>query len=282
MQANLFETPVRAVEISPQKGQAALGQYFTPFWAARELVERNFPDLSADDVVIEPTAGPGAFLNAIPEHVPAFGVEIDPALARMARANTGRTIITGDVTAVGFPMQPTVAIGNPPFSLAIFEQILARLHQVLPERAQAGFICPAYFLQTPRSVMRMHEHWSIRADLLPRTLFPSLSKPLVFAMFTKEAERRLIGFALYHEVNHVEGLDQVYQDLLNRSKSGWVEAIARVMVRHGGVVSLQTLFQELASRRPTATAWWKEQIRKVVRGPHFHDHGNAMYGLMPA
>lgn len=70
----------------------SLCQWFTPAWLAEALVERHFSRLDAADLVLEPTCGAGAFLRAIPAHVPAIGVEIDPALAAAARA-TGREVL---------------------------------------------------------------------------------------------------------------------------------------------------------------------------------------------
>lgn len=76
--------------------QKRLGQYPTPAWVAAALVREHFSDLGKDDVVCDPSAGPGRFLQAIPDDVYALGVELDPELAEQARELTGRTIITGD------------------------------------------------------------------------------------------------------------------------------------------------------------------------------------------
>jgi predicted RNA methylase len=60
---------------------AELCQYFTPLWVAEQLLEQHFPRLTEHDNVMEPCCGSGTFLQAIPAHVPAFGVEIDRAVA---------------------------------------------------------------------------------------------------------------------------------------------------------------------------------------------------------
>lgn len=65
----------------------ALSQYFTPTWAAEIIVEQLYPHLSANDLVIEPTCGDGRFLSAIPAHVPAYGVELDPIQADAAHVH---------------------------------------------------------------------------------------------------------------------------------------------------------------------------------------------------
>lgn len=61
-----------------------LCQFNTPVWVAQALVERHFPKLGTDDLVLEPSCGIGAFLQAIPAEVRAVGVEIDEALAHRA------------------------------------------------------------------------------------------------------------------------------------------------------------------------------------------------------
>lgn len=50
----------------------------TPVFAAELIVEEFYPGLSEADAVLEPSCGFGAFLRAIPNAVPAIGVEIDP------------------------------------------------------------------------------------------------------------------------------------------------------------------------------------------------------------
>lgn len=155
---------------------------------------------------------------------------------------------------------------------------MSRLYQSMPEGAQAGFIIPAFFLQTPRSVMRLNDNWEMSAELLPRTLFPGLSKPLLWTLFTKGSGRTLVGMRLFAETNHIEGLDQSYRELLSRSRSSWVAAIARALVRLGGRARLDEIYRVMETLRPTATVWWKEQIRKVLR-KHFLCVGDGEYAL---
>jgi hypothetical protein len=82
---DLFGQPVHQPgPVNGRRQRQPYSQYMTPEWAASELVERFFPSLSADDFVLEPTCGRGAFLKAIPDEVPAVGVELDPALAAVA------------------------------------------------------------------------------------------------------------------------------------------------------------------------------------------------------
>ena len=133
-QNDLFTLSVaaeRATQAVPSS--AELGQYPTPFWVAEALVARHFGKLDANDFVIEPSCGPGSFLNAVPDHVPACGVEIDARMVDLARRNTRRQIIQGDFRTVELDMQPTAIIGNPPFNMKLIDGFLHRSHELLPE-----------------------------------------------------------------------------------------------------------------------------------------------------
>lgn len=75
------------------------------------------------DLVIEAGTGAGAGLMCLAARVPGIrgvGVEIDPAMADLARANVaenglaGLTILTGDVTALALPPASHV-MANPPW-----------------------------------------------------------------------------------------------------------------------------------------------------------------------
>lgn len=98
-------------------GDKDRNQWFTPVWAAETLGKAHFDALGPEDFVVEPTAGTGNFLKAIPHDVRAIGVELDPALARAAELASGRQVINGDFTKVALPETPTAVIGNPPFEL---------------------------------------------------------------------------------------------------------------------------------------------------------------------
>ena len=182
----------------------ALSQWMTPDWMAEELVDAYFGHLSMFDTVIEPSCGEGAFLRAIPTHVRAIGVEIDPQLAARAVASTGREIIVGDFTLADLP-QVTAIIGNPPFKVPVVEAFLARAFQLLPNDGQVGFILPTYTFQTTSTTLRMAQRWHIEQAAIPREFFPKLSMPVCFARFTK-GRRGLVGFALYHEAGAVRSM----------------------------------------------------------------------------
>lgn len=243
-----------------------LGQYLTQAWVAAALVDRYFPDLGANDLVIEPSCGTGAFLQAIPSHVPALGVEIDPELAAIAQRASGRRVIVGDFRLVDLPVQPTAFIGNPPFSMAFIDALLNRAHLMLPEGARCGLILPCSILQTSGTVTQMAERWSIDQTMIPRNIFPGLSMPLCFAQFTKGATRGLVNFALYHEHVAVMRLQARYRELLERGEgSVWVAVVRAALESLGGTASLTELYREIEGHRPTTNEFWKPQVRKIVQ-----------------
>jgi hypothetical protein len=266
--------PIDAVRLpthAVQPSKPELNQFFTPAWAAEALVEQFFSDLSSSDLVLEPSCGKGAFLQAIPAHVPALGVEIDPNLAIEAARTTGREVITGDFCSVELPAGITAMIGNPPFELSLVERLLARAAPIIPMEGRCGFVLPAYFFQTHGTVERFRHQWAIQQQMIPRTLFPGLSKPLVFALFTRSTSRALFGFCLYDQAVQFDQLAQDAQRILTAvapRRSSWHALVENVLAGFGGCASLQDIYQAVAPRRPTGNPWWKEQIRKVLQ-QHF-------------
>lgn len=261
-----------------------LGQYPTPVWVAEALVDRHFHDLDAGDCVIEPACGPGAFLGAIPRHVPAIGVEIDAHVAQVARAHTGRRVLVGDFQMIGLDIRPTVILGNPPFNMKLVDGFLDRAHQLLPEGGRCGFILPAYAFQTAARVAGYADRWSLMQEMIPRNIYPGLSLPLVFAMFSKDRRRTLIGFALYREAADMQGLAQPYRETLAAGAGPvWLLAVQEAMRRLGGEADVQAVYAEIEGKRPTRTQFWKEQIRRTLRryGDRFVALGGGRYGLRP-
>jgi len=245
--------------------QKELSQFLTPAWAAEALMHHYFPDLGMWDRVLEPSCGPGAFLSAVPDYVPALGVEIDPVLAERARANTGREVILGDFTTVDIPFQPTVVVGNPPYKQALIQAFLERAWSMLPDEGRCGFLLPVYAFQTPSVVERLAQKWHIQQDLVPRTLFPRLQLPLCFAMLTK-GKRGLVGFSLYHETHAVSRLRRRYKALLAAGEgSVWTAVVIAALEAKGGSATLSELYAEIEGARPTENAFWKEKIRQTAR-----------------
>lgn len=244
----------------------ALNQYMTPDWAALELVDRYFGDLTSADQVLEPSCGRGAFLRAIPAHVPAFGVEIDPALAEVATRSSGRAVIVGDFRLVDIRVRPTAIIGNPPFTIRTIEEMLARADALLDEDGRVGFILPAYTFQTSNTAMRIAERWRVQQDMLPRDLFDGLTKPLCFALLRKGRERGLVNFALYHELAAVRRLQSRYQQLLQEGEgSAWAAVTRAALEALGGQATLQRLYREIEGHRPTTNQFWQAKVRQQLQ-----------------
>lgn len=243
----------------------ALGQYPTPAWAAAALVRAHLADLTVRDRVLEPTCGEGRFLQAIPAHVPALGVEIDPGKAAEARRLTGRSIITGDVLTVALPERPTVIVGNPPFETRFIEQLLDRAHQLLVEGERVLLILPAYFFQTAARVVRYSEQWSMAQEMLPRNLYQGLKYPLVFSTFTRDQRRLMVGMSLYAELAYLQQLPKDVQQAMATGPATWVAVVQDALTLFGGEASLQDIYEYVAERRPTKNPHWREQVRKVCQ-----------------
>lgn len=263
-----FECAAHNVE-PPADAVAELSQYFTPAWAAEMLVETFYANLSSSDVVVEPSCGPGAFLNAIPAEVNAIGVEIDPRLAELARANTGRHVICSDFLKADLPATPTVFLGNTPFVSELFDQFLDRCHDLLPpgDGGRAGFIIPAYFAQTVSHVERWRRKWSIAQTMIPRTLWKGLECPLIFAQFTKERVRKLFGFALYCESADIGKMRASFRQLLKEGRprvSVWAGLVDEALAACGGSASLETLYECVMPKAPHTNTKPHEKIRQTL------------------
>lgn len=263
----LFDhSPIRLSGV--EDGNPALHQWHTPEWAAVEIVERYFPDLSPADLVIEPSCGRGAFLKAIPEKVPAIGVEIDPELAVFAQRNTGRGILSGDFRTIALPDGITQIIGNPPFTAKIIDSFLKRSALILPENGRVGWILPAYAMQTHRTVRRWNEIWSISSELLPRRLFPRLSLPLLFVVFIKDKRRLLVGFALYHEACDIDNFNRRVREIATNGKprrNVWRAVVEYALALLGGEATTAEIYRVVEPRRPTENQWWREKVRQTLQ-----------------
>lgn len=261
-----------------------LGQFFTPAWAAELLYDAHFSHLTPKDLVWEPTCGSGSLLSAIPSHIPCIGSEIDPLLAERAASNTGRAVIVGNCLSVDLRGHAITSVfGNPPFIFTVFEGLLNRCAGILSIGQKAGFIIPAYFMQTSRTVLVMGRKWHISQEILPRDIFPSLSKPLLFATFIRENSPQLIGFRLFNETSALRDLsEKVKEDLrynINGIRSVWKNAVHNVLNDLGGTASLNKIYSAIEKKRPTENSFWKEQIRKVCR-EHFSRVDEGVYSIL--
>jgi hypothetical protein len=260
-----------------------LGQFFTPAWASELLYDAHFSHLTEKDMVWEPTCGTGSLLSAIPAHIPCIGTEIDPLLAQRAMKSTGRPVIVGNCLSVDLAGHKITSVfANPPFIFTIFEGLLARCSNLLSIGQKAGFIIPAYFMQTSRTVLGFGRKWHISQEILPRDIFPSLSKPLIFGTFIRENSPLLIGFRLFSETASMKELKDEFKNKLsyeiNGTRSVWKNAIEGVLNELGGSAPLSKIYSVMEKKRPTENSFWKEQIRKVCQ-KNFKRVDEGVYSL---
>lgn len=263
-----------------------LHQWYTPAWAAQEIVQQEFGWLRPGHVVYEPACGDGAFLCAIPQNVLAIGCEIDPVQAELARQHSGRQVIVGDFLQADLPAgRADAVIGNPPFDAKLVGGFLSKSHELLVEGGQAGFILPTYIFQTSSKVDAYAKLFSIHQQLLPRNLFPGIALPLVFAKFVKEQHRKLYGFLLYRETHEMSGLTPRWREALSTARTTrdvWAPVVECVVESLGGEAHLDDIYQALSipSRRPTCNDRWKEKVRQVLGRPgRFVRTAEARYAL---
>jgi len=247
---------------------------------AERIVERYFPDLDDSDVVLDPTAGRGHFLAAVPAHIPAFGVELDPEEAALGRRLSGREIIVGDVRDVEITLQPTLILGNPPFKTTMLDVVLERAHGWLPEGGRVGLILPAFMFQTAGRVVRYASRWSMRQEMIPRNVYQRLRHHLCFALFSKDRRRTMVGFAFYRETDAIDRLGPAYRELLRTAGNGgvWRRVVTEALARLGGEAPLQVLYHEIEGRRPTKNPFWRDKIRQVAQ-EHCVRVGRGRYAL---
>lgn len=254
----------------------------TPVFAAELIRAEFFPDLSEADIVLEPSCGYGAFLRAIPNAVPAIGIELDPAKAAVARQVSGRPVIDGDFRTVAIEVKPTIVLGNPPFESDIVLAFLRRCHDLLASGGQVGFILPVYTFQTAGTVWSLSSRWSIEQTLIPRNLFGRLHLPLLFARFTKDRLHRLTGFALYGETVAVNAMPDEYRELLTTSRRPiWRALVEAALRRLGGTAPLAAIYQEIEGLRPEGNRFWREKVRQVLQ-KYFHRQGPGIWAMEAA
>lgn len=253
-----------------------LEQYMTPAWVAELVVEEFFPHLTNRDLVLEPSCGIGAFLKALPPGVPAFGIEIDPELAAIAARASSHPVICGDFLTTEITQQPTVVIGNPPFRIRTVRSFLDKAWNLLPQYGQCGFILPVEAFQHTHTVLDLQKQWSVEQQMIPRDLWGRmLRRSIVFARFTKDARRTLVGFALYNQCDGVKKLPKPMRQLLVRGeprKTSWRSLVEFVLEQLGGRAPLCSIYQAIDPLRHTENRYWKEKVRQVLQVGPFERH----------
>ena len=246
-----------------RSGDADLHQWFTPFWVAEELVNDALRGIGHASV-LEPACGTGAFLTAIPRSMPAIGLDIDPRVVAAAVANSSRDVLVGDFRTHelgGF--KPEVIITNPPFSMAVINSFFARAHALLPDDGLIAMVLPAYAFQTPSQVTRWMDNFAIDVSIIPRTLFPDLSKPLVWAKCTKTSVRRFTGMMLFAETRAIEQMRPAIRKALE-GPGTWREAVAVALSSIGGEGTVSSIYEAMAPER-RQTEHWRPKVRQTLQ-----------------
>lgn len=240
-----------------------LSQWFTPFWTAEELMAHALDEKDAHSI-LEPSCGTGAFLTAVPEHLDALGVEIDPIAAEQARANSRRRVIIGDFKAVDLEgFHPDLVIGNPPFDVATISAFVERAGRILPDNGMIAMILPAYAFQTPSRVTDWMDAYSLEVDAIPRTLFPGLSKPLMWARFHKTATKLHRGLLLYRRTRACEEAGKNVKAAL-AAPGTWRNAVEQALRSLGGKAHVRSIYDRIDPER-RAGAHWQPKVRQTLQ-----------------
>ena len=274
--AQLFMLPAESATVLPDH-KASLSQYLTPGWAAAELTDRALLGLGPVRV-LEPSCGAGSFLAAIPATCPAIGVEIDPALAQLARNCSGRHVITSDFQHADLEgFQPDVILGNPPFTTEFFDILLERAFDLLPQEGRVSMIIPTHFLQTPSRVDRWNERFAIETQLLPRTLFPGLSKTITWTNFIKSNRRTLVGLLLFRETSDIEKFRNEAR-ANTTAPTPWKTVVSDALGSLGGEGDLRSIYDRISPCKRIDHTWWREKVRQTL-GRHFISKGQGRWQI---
>lgn len=242
---------------------AALSQWFTPAWAAEMLTEDALKDMG-DVGVVEPSCGDGAFLCSIPRRNPAIGVEIDPRMAERARAASGRPVLVGDFSTADVAVENLgLVLGNPPFDMPTIDAFVRRSHALLPEDGLLALILPAHVLSTTSRVARWNAMFGIEQQVIPRSLFPRISLPLLWTKFRKTQRRTMVGFLLFDEQRDVESMPRELRRVLGRPGT-WREAVGLALHALGGEAELEEVYRAVEPRRPSGNRWWRDKVRQTL------------------
>ena len=275
-----IKAPSDFVEGHDHGGRTAeLGQYFTPLWAAHALYERFFGHLTAGSLVIEPSCGAGAWLHAVPDDVEAIGYEIDPVVAAIAAADTGREIRVGDFTTMPIDGEPAALVGNPPFGAEPISRFIRRSYDWMTPASEAGFILPTHSVSFARTTLEVMRGLEVETFVLPRDLYPRLSFPLMFAKLKKSKVTRLVGFLLFDEAVAIRGVRAEYRRIVAAGRRpAWREVLRLALEACGGEATLERIYDIIEDVRPTPNKWWRDTIRREA-GTHFERVSEGVFRL---
>jgi site-specific DNA-methyltransferase (adenine-specific) len=108
--------------------------------------------------------------------------------------------------------------------------------------------------------------WSIYQEALPRELFPRLRFPIMFARFEKVEARRLVGFALFADLDAMRWLSaRTRRILADGAAPVWRAVVLDALQECGGEATLATLYRAIEGRRPSTNQHWRAKVRQQVQ-----------------
>jgi site-specific DNA-methyltransferase (adenine-specific) len=143
---------------------------------------------------------------------------------------------------------------------------------------------PVYYLQTASKVVDLSRRWSLAQELLPRNLFENMTKPIMWATFTKARQTTVAGFFLYAETAALADMHPEIRALFLGNDSRptcWRDAVAQALEVCGGRATLPQLYAAIEGNRPSENPWWREKVRQVA-GKHFTRIQPGEYALPEA
>ncbi len=123
------------------KKEKVFGQYWTPYYLARFIVEFCSKLTNGRDILIDPACGEGVFLKAGSDFgfKRIVGIDIDPNV--VSRLEDFEVRIMNALEETGFEGKCDVVVGNPPFSAkygkVVDKRLLDRFELGRGRRSQA-------------------------------------------------------------------------------------------------------------------------------------------------
>src|SRR3546814_16764306 len=100
--------------------------------------------------------------------------------------------------------------------------------------------------------------------MIPRNIYPGLRDPLVFAIFSKDSRRTLVGLALHREVAAVQNLPKSSRQMMMETGGAlWPRIVMNALESLGGEENIEDIYRAIAGNRPTRHPFCHETIRPV-------------------
>jgi site-specific DNA-methyltransferase (adenine-specific) len=154
---------------------------------------------------------------------------------------------------------------------------------LLPDNGRCGFVLPSSYLSFSSALLRWHDQFSIRQDALPRDLFPRISVPLSFFLFTREKVRRLQGFFLFEECGAIKGSPKHIRLVLKNGQprtSVWKVAVAEAVRALGGRACLADIYGYLEGKQPRKIQFWRDTVRRVLQEGGFVNLDRGVWAIV--